>query len=352
MIFKRFLFAAATLTVCLLAVLLLIYEPYASEAVRVTLTLFIRRVLPPLFPYMILSRLIVSMDLFAPFQRILRTDRWFRLPSGASSVILTGLLCGCPVGAAGTCTLYERGGISRPAAGRLAALSSNASPAFLLGTAAALWNSKIYGGFLLAVQTVSAVLIAFFLARLLTDRNTSSPDCPDTPESVPVRNGRFSEELCRAISDSASACLTVCAYIVCFRVLAVLVSRFLSWPSAAVLFEFSSGCADGASVGGRMGMFMTGFAVGSAGLSVMTQNYNFLGRYGIPMSALWITKGIQGLLCGAASAVFFTVCPAEPAQTAGTAVLSGGMVSVNTVVLMLSVLLLLSKFHKIAARRI
>ncbi len=341
MVHKKITFAVTTLAVCFLTVLLLLYEPYTSEAIRDTLVLFIHRVLPPLFPYMVLSKLMVSLDLLSPLSRFMGVDRLFHLPAGASSVILTGLLCGFPVGAAGTCTLYENGQISKKAAGRLAALSSNTSPAFLLGTVAALWNSKAYGVFLFGVQTVSAIGIAFFAAR------TAKNDTLAEKESVSGKNGTFTEELCKAVSESASACLTVCAYIIFFRVAAVLFSHLIPDMSQvfSVLFEFSSGCVDGSAVGGIPGIFMTGFAVGSAGLSVMMQNYNFIGRYGIPTKVLWVTKGIQGLVCGAASVAFYLVFPME---SVGTAAVFGEYFSWNAVVLMLSSLFLLSKLYKIS----
>lgn len=345
MVNKKITFAVTTLAVCFLTILLLLYEPYTSDAIRDTLVLFINRVLPPLFPYMVISKLMVSMDLLSPLSRSMGIGRLFRLPSGASSVVFTGLLCGFPVGASGTCTLYENGQISKASAGRLAALSSNTSPAFLFGTVAALWNSKAYGGFLFAVQTVSAVLIAYIAARFMKKESNA-----ENKNSM-AENRPFTEELCKAISESASACLAVCAYIVFFRVMAVLFSTLI--PAMAkvfsVIFEFSSGCVDGAAVGGTRGIFMTGFAVGSAGLSVMMQNYNFIGRYGIPTKMLWLTKGIQGLVCGTASVLFYLV---HPLQAVGTAAVFGEYFSWNAVVLVLSTLFLLSKLYKIAKHMI
>jgi len=245
MISRKITFAFTTLAVCFLTVLLLLYEPYTSEAVRDTLGLFLHRVLPPLFPYMVIAKLITSLDLLSPFCRMLKSGRLFRLPECASSVMFTGLLCGFPVGAAGTCTLYEKGKLSKSEAGRLAALSSNTSPAFLLGTVAALWNSKAYGIFLLAVQTLSAAVIAAVIAR--REKSADRTNAGGTA----AENGTFTEELCRAVSESASSCLAVCAYIVFFRVIAVLFSHLLPGlaPVFGVIFEFSSGCADGAAAG-------------------------------------------------------------------------------------------------------
>ncbi len=325
--------------------LLLIYEPYVSEAVRDTLALFFQRVLPPLFPYMVVSRVIVSMDLLSPLGRWMNLPHLFRLPEKAASVALTGLLCGFPVGAAGTCTLYENGGIGKRDAGRLTALSSNTSPAFLLGTVAVLWNSRAYGIFLFAVQTITALILAFSAARLIPSDSVTDVCTGERDSSAPCAS--FTEELCLAVSGGASACLTVCAYIVFFRVTAVLFSQMLPGlaPVFRVLFEFSSGCADGAAAGGYAGIFMTGFAVGFAGLSVMMQNYNFIGKYGIPTKVLWLTKGLQGILCGGASVWFYHIFPLDPGTA--SAVFAGSF-SLNEGITVLSVLFLLSKLYKIS----
>lgn len=341
MVRKKLSFSIVTLAVCFLLILLLVYEQYIGEEIKGTLSLFVNHILPPLFPYMVISKLIVSFDLLSPISRFMGTGRLFRLPDESSSVILCGLMCGFPIGAVGTCTLYENGSISKEDAGRLAALSSNTSPAFIIGTVSALWNSKVYGVFLYIVQTISAVFIARIAARrkieTVITRNTVSA----------TQKKRFASELCKAVSESASACLTVCAYIVFFRTVAVLFSCLV--PIFAnvfsVLFEFSSGCASGAKVGGTDGIFMTGFAVGSAGLSVMMQNYNFIGRYDIPMKTLWISKLTQGFLCGAASVLFsFAYSPKSQVMTDVFA----ETFSWNEVIYPLVILLILAKTHKIS----
>ncbi len=346
MVKKKILFALIPLSVGCMTVLLLVYEPYTSEAIVDTLALFIRRVLPPLFPYMVISKLMVSMDLLAPLRRFFRIGQIFRLPSETASVVFTGLLCGFPVGAIGTASLYEERRISKMDAARLVALSSNTSPAFVLGTVAALWGSKVYGGFLFAVQTLSAIGIAWLIAKRTKYKETPQEKEKGVSGKVPVA---WTEAFCKAVSESAAACLSVCAYIVFFRVIAVVCSLLL--PSMtkifAVIFEFSSGCVDGAAVGGIMGIFMTGSAVGSAGLSVMMQNYNFIGRYGIPTRFLWLTKGLQGVICGGASVLFYMVCPLESCKTS---TVSGDAFSWNTGILMLSSLFLLSKLYKISKR--
>lgn len=341
MIRKKLYFSVFTLVVCFMLIMLLVYERYIGEEIRTALLLFVNRVLPPLFPYMVISKLIVSLELFAPLNRFLGFGRMFRLPDESSSVIFTGLLCGFPVGASGTCTLYENGTISKKDAERLAALSSNTGPAFIIGTVSSLWNSKAYGIFLYIVQTLSAVVIAKIKSRATPAQSNAKRKYTEPPQKS------FAAELCKAVSESASACLTVCAYIVFFRTVAVIFSCLLPflYPVFSVIFEFSSGCAAGATIGGMRGIFMTGFAVGSAGLSVMMQNYNLLGRHDIPMKTLWISKAVQGFLCGAASVLFYCVCMPKSSIAS---IAFAEIFSWNEVILSLIILFVLSKTHKIS----
>lgn len=314
MIRKKLAFATASLTVALFSVLLLVYEREVGETIHDTLSIFVCHVLPSLFPFMVLSRLTVSIGLLDPLSRVLRLHRPFRLPNAASSVILTGLLCGFPIGALGVCTLYENGELDYDEAGRLAALASNTGPAFLLGTVSSLWASKTYGVFLYVLQLLSALLIAYATARITSGRVRKARHSTALPSEcgrrIRVGDSSFSAELCSAISESASACLAVCAYIVFFRTVAVLLGHIFTKASfLSVLLELSSGCLEGARVGGSVGCFMTGLSVGAAGLSVMLQNYSFLGRYELPMKYLLVTKIIQGLFCGGASVLFCRIFP-------------------------------------------
>lgn len=311
MIRKKLAFATASLTVAFFSVLLLVYEREVGETIHDTLSIFVCHVLPSLFPFMVLSRLTVSIGLLDPLSHVLCLHRPFRLPNSASSVILTGLLCGFPIGALGVCTLYENGELDDDDAGRLAALASNTGPAFLLGTVSSLWGSKSYGVFLYVLQLLSALIIAYVTVRITSGRvREVRHSTASSNERIQKGDRSFSTELCTAISESASACLAVCAYIVFFRTVTVLLGHIFSGTSfLSVLLELSSGCLEGARVGGTVGCFMTGFSVGAAGLSVMLQNYSFLGRYDLPMKYLLITKVLQGLFCGGASVLFYRIFP-------------------------------------------
>ena len=85
------------ITVLLMAsFILFLHAGVASDAVRNTLDLCARVLIPSLFPYMVISSLIVrtgaAETLGAPLAPL--TRKLFRLPPGAGGVIILGILCG------------------------------------------------------------------------------------------------------------------------------------------------------------------------------------------------------------------------------------------------------------------
>ncbi len=310
MIKRKAYSSVAALTVSALLILLLIFEDQASEAAREALSLVIDHVLPPLFPYMVISTVIISMDLLEPFYSLIPTEKLFRLPRCTAQVMLCGVLCGFPIGAAGAARLCEDKRISKREAGILCAVSSHTSPAFLVGSVGSWWGDRNFGVFLYLAQIVFCILSGIVMSRLFLPLGAPSDQ---TDKQSPPKHS-FSEVLCRAVSDASISCLAITGYIVFFRVAAVLLSSvtpFIS-PVFTTLFEFSCGSLYGATVGGILGAALTGFAVGSSGIAVLMQSYNFTSVQGIPMKYYIFSKLAEGVFLGASAAAFASIYPLSP----------------------------------------
>ena len=80
-----------------------------------------RSVVPSLFPFLVLSILLVSLgfgELLSPYLAGLMTPL-FRLPGCAGSALLLGLAGGYPIGAQTAARLYQEGALTRGEAERL-----------------------------------------------------------------------------------------------------------------------------------------------------------------------------------------------------------------------------------------
>lgn len=119
----------------ILLVLLLLHPQYTTEGARYGLLLWYNSVVPALFPFMVISNLIVHAGgisaLMAPVYKILHP--FFPVSPAGCYVLVTGILCGCPMGAK-TCSDFVLDGIlSREEAKFLLAVCSHPSPMFILG---------------------------------------------------------------------------------------------------------------------------------------------------------------------------------------------------------------------------
>lgn len=317
MVKQKAVSSLAALCICTLLTLLLVFENRASSAAKEALDLSINSVLPPLFPYMVFSSVIISLDLLAPIYSFLPTEKLFGLPKVSAQVILCGMICGFPIGALGAQRLYSNGSITKSQAARLWAISSHTSPSFLIGAVSGWWQCRLFGVFLYVMQIVFAFLAGYFLFRGREPVEGSISPVNQTKASV-------MEVVCRAISESSLSCLAVTGYIVFFRVLSVIASSVIPAlsPLFMTVFEFSTGAFFGSSVGGAVGAAVTGFAVGFSGLAVFMQCVNFTEKERINAKYYLGFKLAEGAFLAAASAIFAMIIPLSPTSSAFSPIVS------------------------------
>lgn len=119
-----------------LCLFILLFNPgLALEGARQGLILWGTVVLPTLLPFMICSGVIVAMDavhiLTGPFRPVLAG--LLRLSPQGSYVLMSGLLCGYPMGAKTASDFLDSGRISSQEGQYLLAISNHPSPMFVLG---------------------------------------------------------------------------------------------------------------------------------------------------------------------------------------------------------------------------
>lgn len=310
----------AALLFASLLFLLLFFEDSASEAVKSALLISVNNVIPPLFAYMVVSSVITELDLLEPLYRHIPTDKLFRLPRSTSPVIITGLICGFPVGAAGAKALYDRSKISLSEASLLVSLSSCASPAFLIGSVGGWWGEKRFGVLLYLVSIAAIVVFGAVCGRRMKKDG-----------DMPVKNAKRGEEeavpdfassVCSSVSRAATTCLNVTAYITFFSVLRAILTELI--PPLSLLFasvlEFSGGAYMGAVKSGVIGAAFSGFSVGFTSLSVFMQTYNITSRSSIPLNYFTASKLIVGLVCAVSAALYEIILPMHPCAAAKDAI--------------------------------
>lgn len=292
---KRAFSALLTLS---LAAYLLISRDTASSKVLDSLKNTFTSVIPALFPFMVISRLLITWggaDLLGRLTGKL-FEKIVHVPAVCAGPFFIGIISSFPLGASSVCELYRTGKIKRADAERMAALCNNTGPSFLLGVVGSvLWGDVRFGVALYLIQIISSLLCGAVRYRrsYFTPSLPGSLDRQDCPVSA--------ADIADSIADSSVSAVKLAGFIAFFSVVSDAVSRaFPSFPVfgpiVSSLLEFSGGCVSSASLGGPMGAALTGFSISFGGLSVICQTTICCRSCGLSAKECFKLKLFEGIL--------------------------------------------------------
>ena len=257
--------------------ILLLRPKEASDAARAALVLWGKEVVPCLFPYMVLTRLVA--------------EQMRRSSKGMTTPILLGILGGSPSGAAAL-SASAGDGINRRSLYSLCALTGTISPMFLINTLGGWLNNRYYGWLLFVSHLIGAGITA---ALVFGTAEYSAPlftrtDETDAKERSPIQ-------------ESVLAVLGVGGCIVFFSVAAFAISSFVRLPPAFVavfhgMLEVAGGLKAVAnlSVSEFEKSLMCTALAGFNGFSIFSQNLLYLNRHGLRLNDL-LMLGIVRCIC-------------------------------------------------------
>lgn len=219
--------------------LLLCFPALSLEGARKGLLLWYNTVLPTLLPFMICMNLMVSFGavnlLAAPFYPVLH--RLLGLSRAGSFILLSGMLCGYPMGAKNCSDFLDNGLLSLSEARCLYAVSSFPSPMFLAGYMMHMANSGAQPIPLPLWKMAAAVylpaLFLFFPAAACYKQHRSPKSCPSPSQpDCPARHGKTNSStintahsLDEALFSSIEVMVKIGGYIMLFSILAVFIRR-------------------------------------------------------------------------------------------------------------------------------
>lgn len=257
------------------------------------LSLCAHAVIPALFPFLVVSSLLVRLGFagwVTPWCTGLMASL-FRLPGHAGSALILGLIAGYPVGARTAAELYRSHLLTQDEAQRLTAFCNNSNPVFLISVlGGGVFQSIRLGVWLWLIHVASALLTGLlFRGRKVPSRRHASPSPAPVPESI-------SAAFVSSVRNAATTMLTVCAFVTLFYTLASPLSG-LGTPLCAMLV----GCLELFSLTPLLSNDAFGFllAAGCSGwgsLSVLCQTAAVLEESGLSLRFCALGKLCQGVL--------------------------------------------------------
>lgn len=341
--------AAIIPVVAVVAVMLLLYPENCMDSARYGLDLWLRTVVPSLFPFMAASFLLLETGIvrlaafiFAPLTRAL-----FAAPGESAYVFFASAMSGYPVGARLTGELYASGQLGEDDARRIVRFTSVSGPVFLTGAVSTgMLGVPEAGAYLAAAHYLAALLTGVFFG-VLARRKPTAARPPGTRWSDAA--GRFRRDVaaCPPAGDMLSAgvdkalmtLFKIGGYIILFSVVIEMLfvtgvidaAQFLYAPLAGLFglgapatqalltggVELAAGCARVAALDMALDqklVLISGMAA-FGGLCVHLQTSAVLAGCGLKHKRLLLAKSLHGVLAGALTALLLALFPLASAAS-------------------------------------
>lgn len=205
---------------------LLLFPEHAVLSARDGLLLWYRSVLPVLFPFMFLCGLMLRFNLLDYLIPLIMKP--FHFLFGCSGygafAIITGFLCGFPMGAKITSDLYRQKKISQKEAFFLYGFVNNLSPAFIVSFVAADQLGQPGWGGLFLFNILGSAVIYGILTSFSYRKNSPSSSAAKPEHSRPQKAADTFALIDECIYDTISGTVRLGAYIMLFSILGNAVS--------------------------------------------------------------------------------------------------------------------------------
>ncbi len=265
---------------------LLRYPQETSQAVIEGLSLCGKVIIPALFPFFILSSLILNLGLYQGIGKLLGgiMPPLFHLNRNCATALLLGFIGGYPVGAKTTLSLYQEKLCSKAEAEHLLSFSNNAGPAFIVGVI----GSGLFGSGKISLLLYLSHILGCIATGVLL-RNTSPHFSPTQQSSSTKQKNTppFLPTFLQAVTTAMDSSFQICSFILCFSVvitllklsglLYVLATIFLlpqeyTIPLMMGIIELSTGVtALSLTTDPQIQLILMAFLLGWAGLSIHCQ---------------------------------------------------------------------------------
>ncbi len=196
-----------------IAFMLLRFPETAAQGISDGIDISLGTLIPTLYPFMVLSTLIVELRIFNRIPGSLNriTSFIFALDGKCLGTVILSMIGGLPLGCKMTSEMYEKGAISRSQGRRMLLFCYCCGPAFALSSVGLyMLGSKKAGAIIYASIILSALTVGI-LSRFFEEEDNVYLKVKDSET-----DGGFSSALVRSVSKGSSAMLSVCGWVILF----------------------------------------------------------------------------------------------------------------------------------------
>lgn len=290
--------------------LFLLFNPLlCAKACLDGISVWAFKVLPMLFPFFILTRLLVQSSSNKPNFMDKFFCKTFHAPSGSFLTYLLSIISGYPMGAKLISDMKKDGHISANDAKKMMSFCSTSGPMFIVGTVGIMMLNSPKCGVIILISNIIASIVngLIYRGKDIPSLNPNYPskksvnftDCVyDSLLSVLMVGAYISIsflfiEILSHLNLFNAASYTICRVFKLHKYHNVVVSVFMG------LFEITSGILNLSTSPASLLVktILASGLIGFGGFSVFLQSINFLSKLNIPIKTMIKQKISQALLC-------------------------------------------------------
>lgn len=293
---------------------------------RLGLELWFRNMIPTLLPFMILSGIMIRMKLTDKAAMVVYpvVKPVYRVRKTVCYAMLTGFLCGFPMGARVVDDLYRRNMITKREAEYLLAFCNNIGPVYFCSFVLPLLGRKLVLPYLFGMYGIPllyGIVLRYTSFRDLSRALEEKSLTPDLVccESRPLAQKDFTdnaslaerilEETDQSIHSSVQNMLSLGGYMILYNLLNLVPHILLGHPLTLLspLLEITGGL----TLLGNARPLYSLLALSFGGLSCIAQTYHCIAGSDLSIGRYVSHKIILSLLCGAFYLCWYLFFPAS-----------------------------------------
>jgi len=300
---------------------LIYYSETSAAAAKDGLALCFNVIIPSLFPFFVMSSLVVELGFAEKLGRIFEPVMRpvFNVGGVCAAAFALGFIGGYPVGAKTAIALYKNGSIGKSEAERLLSFCNNSGPAFIFGVVGAgIFSSSIVGLLLYCAHMLASVVVGI-LFRGWGKKGTKK----SSARNVRVAAVSYTTAFTQSVTGAFSSMFNICAFVILFTVIIKLLfaAGVIPWLASLLgtvlaplglnqtwcerlltgVIELTSGVWSLQAAAGQLGsaMAMAAFMLGWAGLSIHCQVLSFVSGSGLSVKSYILGKLLHGVISAA-----------------------------------------------------
>lgn len=321
-VFKKTRRVSIILLLFIFLSLITIYPNISLSAASDGINLWIFVVMPSLFPFFIISDLLIALKipeniarLFAPIARFL-----FNTSGYGAYVFIMSIFSGYPSGAKITRELIEANKITDAEGQKILSFSSTSGPLFIIGAVGAGMLKSTHAGYIIFICHVLGAIVNGILLNFFTKRNSTLKEVSNKTHTL-YNNSSPGNLMSSAIANSLYTSGFIGGYIILFSVIIALLDKIaffsvitniigiaipssVSWLLGIVAktsLEISNGCKIISSLSCQyeLKLILCSFIIAFSGFSIIGQVGSIINKTKINLKAYILYKLNHGVISSA-----------------------------------------------------